>query len=65
MEFITAIYFTDNKKRKSVFINNPHGSCLSAAKYSDMLDVFAFIPKSAKDIRVRTHELGVVSHLLT
>jgi hypothetical protein len=63
MEFITAVYFTENKKRKSIFVSNPGVTCIEACDYSNEMAV-KLPPKGAKDIRARTYELGVVSHWL-
>lgn len=64
MKFITAIYFTDDKARKVIFVDNPHDNCIDASNYSKRMENALLSPKSVKDIRSRTYELGAISHSL-
>ena len=65
MKFITAVHFKHDGSEKVIFSSNTGENCIDAVKYGNSLpEYLTQIPTNAKDIYVRTYELGAINHLL-
>lgn len=54
MKFITAIYFTEDKKQKVMYIDNPHDTAVQASNWSEDF----LLMNKLQNASYKTFELG-------